>query len=170
MKVSLYLLEGKKNPNLGVHVAKTSTSVGSPIASFLWSPASPPGPSRSRGFMVSFCCEWRGTYFWSRRPETRVMKFGQSCCQMDGSQRDLRITSETYYPDLCLHLVAAVKERPRSSHAAERCYSVMSGQMSALFQSVIFVPLQYHELLILSCGPFSPRLHFLEKTSISTRA
>lgn len=46
----------------------------------------------------------------------------------------------------------------------------MSGGTSVLFQSVIFVPLQYHELLTLSCGPFSPRLHFLETTSISTHA
>lgn len=103
--------------------------------------------------------------------EIRVMKF---FCQTDRLQTCIRIASLIYCPDMCLHFIATVKDGSERAmkqyHKRECCSLVMSGGTSVLFQTVIFVPLQYHELLILSCGPFSLRLHFLEMISISTHA
>lgn len=77
-----------------------------------------------------------------------------------------------YFPAMCLHFVATVKDgRAHATKQQRKCPSlVMLCATSLLFQTVIFVPLQYHQLLIVSCGSFSPRLHFLERASISTHA
>lgn len=152
-----------------MRVAKTSTSAGSPITSFLWCPASPPGPSRSCEFSVWFYCGWRKTYFQTRRLKHVWWNLS---ARRTGRGRTLGLQAKYIGPDVCLHFVATVKDGMWACYeAVTQTRALLLGNvgwnLGAL--SVIFVPLQYHELLILSSGPFSPCLHFLETTSISTQ-